>query len=237
MIKAVFFDLYNTLAHFHPPRQDIQIAVAKRYGLAPTAEGIVKGYAKADAYMTYQNSRLHIQRMPAEDRLDFFAKYERLILEGAGIDVPVGQAKEIWLKVRAVPSFLKAFEDVEPTLATLKERGLTVGVISNIYQDLNVICDNMGIAPYLEFKISSKDVGSEKPHAPIFEAALEAAGVSAAEAIHVGDQYAGDVIGARNVGIMPILLDREWLHDGPKDVTRIQTLNHVLALVNKTTTQ
>ncbi len=237
MIKAVFFDLYNTLAHFHPPRQEIQIAVAKEYALAPTAEGIVKGYAKADAYMTYQNSQLHIQRMSAEARLDFFAEYQRLIFEGAGIDIPVAQAKDLWHKVRAVPSVLKAFDDVEPTLATLKERGLTVGLISNIYQDLNVICDNMGIAPYLEFKISSKDVGAEKPHAPIFEAALEAAGVLATEAIHVGDQYAGDVIGARNIGIMPVLLDREWLHDEHKDVARIRTLNELLALLDKTGTQ
>ena len=232
MIKAVFFDVYNTLGRFHPPREEIQIAAAREYGLELTPRGIAEGYAKADAFMTRQNAREHIQRLTPEARLDFFAEYERLVLEGAGADVPVGQAKEIWQKVRAVPSILKAYDDVEPVLAGLKGRGLTVGLISNIFQDLDVIADNMGIAPYVDCKIRSKDVGAAKPHAPIFEAALRAAKVMPAEAVHVGDQYEGDVVGARNAGMGAVLLDREWLHAKHDDVTRIRGLAELPAVLD-----
>lgn len=232
MLKAVFFDVYNTLARFHPPREEIQIAVAKEHGLDLTPRGIAEGYARADAFMTQQNARGHIQRMTPEARLDFFAEYERLILEAAGADVTVGQAKEIWQKVRAVPSILTAYDDVEPVLAGLKGRGLTVGLISNIFQDLDVIADNMGIGPYVDCKIRSKDVGVSKPHAPIFEAALRAADVAAAEAVHVGDQYHGDVVGARNVGMGAVLLDREWLHAKHDDVPRIRGLDELPSLLD-----
>ena len=39
--------------------------------------------------------------------------------------------------------------------------------------------------------------------------ALAAAGVSAEEAVHVGDTYGADIVGAQGVGIRPILLDRD----------------------------
>ena len=71
----------------------------------------------------------------------------------------------MWAKVRAYPSVLTPFDDVIPTLWTLKERGLIVGLISNIYQDLDALCDNMKLSPYLDFKVSSRTAGAEKPHA------------------------------------------------------------------------
>ena len=231
MIKAIFFDLYNTLARFHPPREDIQVVAAKEFGLEVEPEGIVRGYAKADAFMTQQNSRLHIQKMSPEDRLSFFAEYERLILEGAGADVSTGLARDIWTRVRAVPSHLAVYDDVLPILIELKDRDLILGVISNMYQDLDIICENMGIAPLLSFKVSSRTAGAEKPHPPIFLAALREAGVEPAEAIHVGDQYNGDIVGARNVGIHPILLDRDGLLDEYDDVDRIRTLGELPAFV------
>ena len=50
-------------------------------------------------------------------------------------------------------------------------------------------------------------VGVEKPDPEIFRIALRRAGVEAAEAVHVGDLYAVDVVGARRAGLEPVLLD------------------------------
>ena len=71
----------------------------------------------------------------------------------------------------------------------------------------------------------SADVGAEKPHPPIFLAALQRAGCAPDEALHVGDQYHSDVVGARNVGITPLLLDRTGLLDPARyDVPVIRSL-------------
>jgi len=70
------------------------------------------------------------------------------------------------------------------------------------------MCRELGIAEYLDFTVTSAEAGADKPQPPIFLKALELAQVTAAEAVHVGDQYQNDVLGARGVGIAPILLDR-----------------------------
>ena len=54
----------------------------------------------------------------------------------------------------------------------------------------------------------------EKPHAPIFQEALRRSGTEAADVVHVGDQITSDVQGAANVGIRPVLLDRDGNHNG-----------------------
>lgn len=57
--------------------------------------------------------------------------------------------------------------------------------------------------------VSAEDVRAFKPHREIFERALDVAGVSAEEAIHIGDSYQADVLGARKLGIDAVLVDRK----------------------------
>ena len=54
--KAVFFDMYNTLAGFRPSRYEVQSEACREFGIEVTPAGIVQGYAAADAYMTEQNA-------------------------------------------------------------------------------------------------------------------------------------------------------------------------------------
>ena len=54
--------------------------------------------------------------------------------------------------------------------------------------------------------VDSGKVGVEKPNPRIFHMALERAGVASSEAVHVGDVYEVDVLGARAAQIEPILL-------------------------------
>ncbi len=82
----------------------------------------------------------------------------------------------------------------------------------------------LGLEPYLDFVVSSEEVGANKPAPAIFLAAVEKAGVKASEAVHVGDQYELDVVGARGVGINPVLIDRYDVTPGVSDCPRIRTL-------------
>jgi len=81
---------------------------------------------------------------------------------------------------------------------------------------------------YLDFVATSGEVGVDKPEPPIFLAALERAGIDASEAVYVGDQYDTDVVGARGVGIKPILIDRYDLLPGVSDCPRIHSLTEVV---------
>ena len=49
----------------------------------------------------------------------------------------------------------------------------------------------------------------QKPHPKIFKTALNKLKIPANKTLHIGDQPLSDLQGAKQVGITPILLDRE----------------------------
>ena len=51
------------------------------------------------------------------------------------------------------------FDDVEPTLAALRERGLMLGLISNTDRDAGLMCEELGVADRFDFLLSSCTVG------------------------------------------------------------------------------
>ena len=224
MIKAVFFDFYNTLVCFSPPLDEIQKAACSELGLAVSKKGIRKGYTLANEFMSKENAEQPLADRSLQERDRFFAEYERLILEGAGLGVSLQLSHQVWQLAIQVPKDFDLFDDVVPALELLKRRGIVLGVISNLRQDMGELCKQLRLEPYLDFCVTSSEAGAEKPHPPIFLAALQRAGVSANEAVHVGDQYQADVEGARAVGIRPVLLDREGWYQNVNDCSRIATL-------------
>ncbi len=229
MIKAVFFDLYGTLARFFPLREEVQAKACESFGLAVTREGLVRGYLLADHWMSRVNAGIvPVPQLAEEERTHFFTEYERLVLQGAGLEADSETARRVWAKVRETPYDLALFDDALPVLDVLKRRELTLGLLSNIGRDIKALGEELGLAPYLDFMITSQEAGSSKPHPPIFLMALERAGVEPAEALHVGDSHLSDVQGARDVGINPLLLDREGVMGDFDDCPRIENLVGVL---------
>ena len=208
-VRAIFFDLYNTLARFWPPREEVQAQACRDFDIEVTPEGIARGYALADAFMAGENAGgAPLRRRSPEGRAAFFAEYERLVLQGAGVEVGLGLAGQVWERVRQIPYDLALFDDVLPSLERLRSLGLTLGLISNMNREGKELAESLGLAAHVDFVVTSQEVGWEKPNPPIFQAALQKAGVGPDQAAHVGDQYTSDVVGARNVGIQPVLMDR-----------------------------
>ena len=122
------------------------------------------------------------------------------------------------------------YPDVFPTIEKLHSLGICMGVISNWDVRLPGLCHHLGLSRYLDFVISSANLGRIKPEASIFASALSRVGVSPLEAIHLGDHYYSDVLGARSAGIYPILLDRKG-KVGNVDCTVITSLEELPALL------
>ncbi|MCS7207533.1 MAG: HAD-IA family hydrolase [Dehalococcoidia bacterium] len=230
-IRAVFFDLYNTLARFWPPREEVQAHAAATVGLQVSPEGIARGYAQADAYLTRENARWPLRLRPPEEVDKFWAEYERLILAGAGVQVDAETALKVWRAVRALPYDLALFPDVLPGLRLLRERGLVLGVLSNINRDGPALLNGLGLAGAVDFLVTSREVGVEKPHPRIFQEALRRAGVQPHEALHVGDQVESDVVGAQGVGIHPVLMDRYGHLVAPEGVPVVRSVAEVAELL------
>ena len=102
-----------------------------------------------------------------------------------------------------------------------------MGLLTNLTRDMLPLCRELGLESYLDFVVTSGEAGADKPQPAIFLAALERVGVNASEAVHVGDQYKLDVVGARGVGITPILIDRYDLYPEVSDCPRIRNLSEL----------
>ena len=209
VLKAVCFDFFNTLAYFYPPREECYARFAGEVGIKVTPEAIGQALPEADRYWRNENFKSPIKERPAQEKYATYTKYALLILRLAETQPTPEQALQVLDNAFSVGFKFVAFDDAVPALMAVKRKNLTAGVISNVGQEIDSSCNEMGLTPYLDFKVTSFEVGLDKPHPLIFRKALEKAGVQASEALFVGDQYEQDVIGARNVGINPILLVRD----------------------------
>ena len=86
-------------------------------------------------------------------------------------------------------------------------------VVSNSDGTVERALDLYGLGELLDGVVDSRVLGFEKPDPRIFRAGLEIAGAAPAQAAHLGDLYAVDVVGARAAGVHPVLLDPygDWL--------------------------
>ena len=231
MIKAIFFDWFNTLAYYTPPREELQSQALREFGINVSPQKIIPGLLIADRDYLEENATFPIRQRSPEEQAKIYAHYQRTILTEAGVNV--SNSSDIFAKIMKRVQELSAgmsfalFDDVLPTLKTLNEQKLILGLLTNLDRDMNPICRQLGLEPYIDFVVTSGEVGVDKPKPPIFLAALRQAGVKASEAVHVGDQYKLDVIGARGVGITPILIDRYNLYPEVTDCPRIHSLTEL----------
>ena len=99
------------------------------------------------------------------------------------------------------------YEDVLPTLKLLRDHELRIGLVSNTGRDLQAFVRHHGLD--VDAAVGSGAYGKTKPHPTIFRHVLEQLGVTAADAVMVGDSLEDDVQGARAVGMRAFLIDRE----------------------------
>jgi putative hydrolase of the HAD superfamily len=111
---------------------------------------------------------------------------------------------QIYLKHRFED--IELFQDVMPALECLKTN-FTLGLISNG----NSYPERCGLEEMFQFVIFSQDHGVEKPDPKLFEVAIEKAGCSKHEFLHVGDSLQDDIVGAKNAGVASVWLNRSHI--------------------------
>ncbi|WP_167106532.1 HAD family hydrolase [Mycobacterium sp. DL592] len=123
------------------------------------------------------------------------------VLRESGL--PSRHAESLYDKV-VDPASWRPYPDTVEVLRSLRERGLRTAVVSNIAFDIRPAFVTAG-ADADEFVLSF-EVGAVKPDPRIFLVALERLGVSAEEAIMVGDSEENDGA-ARDLGCEFVLVD------------------------------
>jgi putative hydrolase of the HAD superfamily len=110
-----------------------------------------------------------------------------------------------------------------PAIERARARGVRVVLVSNSEGMLDALFARLGILEHFDRLVDSGKVGVEKPDPRIFRMALANLGVSPGEALHLGDMYSTDVVGARAARMRAALVDPHRHYDGMyPDVPRVE---------------
>ena len=209
--EAIFFDAGRTLLYAHPSVGELYARAAARQGR------VVDAKVMEDAFVAMWHRQDHEHIGMEFWRRTVFATMERV----GGVPDPEACFQELW-RVFAEPEVWRLYDDVAASLQTLKQRGYKLAVLSNWDWRLRHIIEQSELHPYFDALIISEEVGVEKPNPKIFQAAMDALGIAPDRALHVGDSYREDYLGARAVGLHAVLLDRhcEAMPRHPEPVSR-----------------
>jgi len=228
VIKAVFFDLYNTLVGYDPPREETQAKILKELGVEVAPESLLRPIMAADEFIYQEHAHYPIGKRTKQETVELYTEYHGIILKEAGIEASWELVTGILKKWLKADYKMVLFDDVVPTLTQLKERGLILGLISNVDRDITTLYQGLGLADWLEVAVTSQEVGFNKPAPQIFRAALRKAKLRPIEAIYVGDQQQIDVVGANNAGMLGILVDRNGFFEDITDSPRVSSLTQIV---------
>ena len=90
------------------------------------------------------------------------------------------------------PDAWRPYPDAEEVLDALRERGVAVGVVSNIGWDPRPVFRAHGLDPYVGAYVLSYKHGIQKPDPRLFATACQALGVAPEETLMVGDDRRAD---------------------------------------------
>lgn len=230
MDRVVFFDIGGTLLYADPSVPEVFANVARRLGHDITVRDVEPCMVDVDAY--YQEEYLRdgdfwcVHERAVQIWLDMYA----MMADYCGITRDVDALTQAVYDDYLLPGNWSLFPDVEACLKGLKRRGFRLGVISNWDATLEQLIRLMGLLPYFDEVVASAAVGCRKPHKAIFEIALERMGVTASQAVHVGDLPEADGEGARSAGVRPVLIDRKDIH-GESPFERVTLLTDLVSLL------
>ncbi len=189
MIKAVVFDVDNTLVDF-VRFKDAAIDAA------------IHAMIDAGLNMTVGQARARIDEIYRRKGIEYQQVFDDFLTETLGsIDYRI-LANGIIAYRRAREGVLVAYPHVNVTLLRLVRMGLRLAVVSDAPRlQAWMRLAQLGVDAFFDVVVTFDDTGRRKPAPEPFQRALELLGVTAAEAVMVGDWAERDIVGAREIGM------------------------------------
>jgi len=200
MIKAVFFDFGGVLTE---TCWDLNlITEAIRRGFRETGIELPKSFNDAFIERMEERWRAVLETKVEERLIDIL----RNLLDELGIHYSA-KALELALDYVMDAPFCIIRRETRKVLDELKKMGLKLGIISNSPIAFHKrVLEKSGLLHYFDDIIVSCEVSYRKPDKRIFNIALERLKVMPNEAVYVGDIPCIDVPGAKELGMVTILM-------------------------------
>ncbi|MFH1589565.1 MAG: HAD family hydrolase [archaeon] len=217
MIKAVIFDLWNTLIE---PTDDYH-----------TMKTMKKLFDIPDkVYHEKVKKGLMTNKLETMDEILGYMKKEFNIREPRYDDI-----QEIKKVIKRDSEKVRPYYDAKKTLQDLKAAGIKTALISNAASFHKSPLYDFGLDKYFDHVIFSCDVGYWKPDPEIYQLALNKLGVSAYRTIMTGDHVKKDYWVPSRMDIKGIHLNRELTKEYNHPIrgykTEIKSLYEIMPII------
>ena len=222
MVKAVLFDLYDTLAYITPAAiQEGRRELARLAGVDPDAWA---GVWRANAM-----ERMLGTLGGLEDQI-------RLMLRGLGADPPAELVAELAARENVTwKGGVELYPEALPLLRELKRRGYKLGLVSNCSCQAGEVVHHLGVAELMDALTLSCEVGVAKPDPAIFLHASAALEVEPTECMFVADGAFTELDAAKALGMVAVKIEQANQSGNYGTSTRfdhrIESLTQVLDLL------
>jgi len=139
--------------------------------------------------------------------------YIKQLLEeyNMNLDLSVLYEKSYWVKFY---ENLKCYDGVYDFIKWLKSNMIGIVILTDYETEHQIQkLKHMNLLPYIDKVITSEEVGKEKPSKQMFLTALHKVSAKPEEVIMIGDNYEKDILGARNMNIIPFYFNQKDLSE------------------------
>ncbi|HKV57166.1 MAG TPA: HAD-IA family hydrolase [Ktedonobacteraceae bacterium] len=234
-IRTIFFDAGFTLLHPNPSTAEICQRICRQLDLHIDLDKLQGRATDADDFF-FRETRLRRHMWDSEDTInafwiEFYMNFLRPFVEEQD-EVRLYELACLITHEFDQHTSWQTYPDVLPTLDALQAKHYTLGVISDWGIALGHIMHELRLNKYFDSLVVSALARHAKPSPSLYDLALQRADSIADYTLHIGDSYILDVLGARAVGITPILLDRDRKLQASKiDCIVIHSLTEIIDLL------
>jgi len=193
MIKAVLFDLDNTLIDFVGMKDRAVNAAVN--AMVEAGLGLSKKKARKALFKLYDKYGIEYQFIFQKFLLETTKKIDFKILAKAIVAYRKGKAE-------AIKTYPKTYE----TLSELRKLKIKLGIVSDAPKiSAWLRLAEMDLIEFFDFVIAFEDTGKRKPERKPFLKALKKLELPAGQVLFVGDNPKKDIKGAKAVGMKTCL--------------------------------
>jgi putative hydrolase of the HAD superfamily len=232
MVRAVLFDVGETLVHPAPSFPDLFSRVLSETGHDRGADSVVEA-SRAVFHRFSEAARDNdLWTTSPEASARFWKSVYVRMLDELAIPTSNGLADTLYETFTDQRNYA-LFDDVAPTLEVLEADGLAIGIVSNYEAWLEELLVRLRVRDRFQAVVISGIEGIEKPDPRIFTLGLELLGLPANDVAYVGDNPEFDVVPPAALGMTPILIDRRGRFPDA-DATRITDLRELPGTLRET---
>ena len=228
-IQHIFFDLDNTLWDFETNSQRVLHELIQKHELVLKCQCSDRSFIKTYVLVNDDLWARYHKNLITKEELRSSRFYNNMLYFGyENYELGLQLEKEY---IDNSPYQKELFPHTLETLDYLSSK-YKLHIITNGFAEIQYIkLKNCSIDKYFNEVLISEQIGFNKPHLNIFNAALERTSSKTEHALMIGDDWDADIVGASEAGFKTIFFNPRKKTINSNKTPEIQSLNELIGLL------